>query len=212
MPKVIVNTAGRIAGLFLLTIFIIIPAVAQSTGGVKGKVRTLRGDRIGDVTITARQSSKDVKSVKSDANGAFELSGLEPGTYDLVFDASGYTSAVKYNVQIKKKISDLGDRLFLSVDKGTQVIVNGSVFFKEGTSVTGAKVDVEKVRSDGSTQKVASVYTNIYGEFTFRQPQGAAKYRMTVKYKDATASKDIEVETAAVYRIAISLDIARQDK
>jgi len=73
-------------------------------------------------------------------------------------------------------------------------------------------VEVEKVRSDGSTQKVATVYTNIYGEFTFRQPQGAAKYRMTVKYKDTAASKDLEVETAAVYRIAISLDIARQDK
>ena len=212
MPNQIANAAGRIAGLLFLIILFLVPAFTQDTGGVKGKVRNLRGDRIGDVTITARQSSKDVKSVKSDANGEFTLSGLEPGTYDFIFEASGYSAAVKNNVQVKKKISDLGDRLFLSIDKGTQVIVNGSVFFKEGTSVTGAKVEVEKVRSDGSTQKVATVYTNIYGEFTFRQPQGAAKYRMTVKYKDTAASKDLEVETAAVYRIAISLDITRQDK
>jgi hypothetical protein len=35
---------------------------------------------------------------------------------------------------------------------------------------------------------------------------------MTVKYKDATASKEIEVDSAMVYRLAISLDITRQDK
>jgi hypothetical protein len=54
--------------------------------------------------------------------------------------------------------------------------------------------------------------TNIRGEFIFRQPDGAAKYRMTAKFRDATATKDIEVTTAAIYRLAISLDINRQEK
>lgn len=213
MPNIFEYKPGRLVGLLLLSVLFLTPALAQSTGGVKGKIRNLRGDKLGSVTVTARKSSQDIRSVKSDSKGEFVMDGLEPGVYDIVFEANGYSSAVKNNVQVKqKKIADLGDRLFLSVDKGTQVIVNGSVFFKDGTSVTAAKVDVEKVRSDGSTVKVGSVYTNIYGEFVFRQPQGAAKYRMTVKYKDTTASKEIDVESAAVYRLAISLDITRQDK
>ena len=53
--------------------------------------------------------------------------------------------------------------------------------------------------------------TNIYGEFSFRQPEGAATYRLTAKYKNHTASKDIEVDNAAIYRLAISLDVSRQE-
>ncbi len=54
--------------------------------------------------------------------------------------------------------------------------------------------------------------TNIRGEFVFRQPDGPAKYRMTAKFRGATATKDIDITSAAVYRLAISLDINRQDK
>jgi hypothetical protein len=187
--------------------------MAQETGGVKGKIRNLRGDRIAGATVTARQNSKDVRSVQSNAKGEFVLDGLESGTYNIIFDAAGYSTAIKNNVEIKrKKIVDMGDRLFLSIDKGTQVIVNGSVFFKEGTSVTGAKVEIEKVGSDGSTTKVGTVMTNVSGEFTFRQPQGAAKYRITARYKDSSATKEIEVDSAAIYRTAISLDMSRNDR
>jgi hypothetical protein len=180
---------------------------------VKGKIRNLRGDRIAGATVTARKNSNDVRSVKSNSKGEFLLDGLETGTYNIIFDASGYSTAIKNNVEIKrKKIVDMGDRLFLQIDKGTQVIVNGSVFFKEGTSVTGAKVDIEKIASDGSTSKVGTVMTNISGEFTFRQPQGSAKYRITAHYKDSSASKEIEVDSAAIYRTAISLNISRDER
>ena len=79
-------------------------------------------------------------------------------------------------------------------------------------SVTAAEVKVERVNTDGSTKKIGTVMTNIYGEFTFHQSEGSAKYRMTAKYKDATATKDIDVTSAAIYRLAISLDINRQEK
>jgi hypothetical protein len=43
------------------------------------------------------------------------------------------------------------------------------------------------------------------GEFVFRLPPEAAKYRVTLK-ADGTepASKDVEVESAVVYRIALT--------
>ena len=38
-------------------------------------------------------------------------------------------------------------------DQGHLVIVNGSIFYKEGTSLGGAKIEVERVNADGSTKK-----------------------------------------------------------
>ncbi len=184
---------------------------AQGTGGVKGKVRNMAGQRIAGATITARRDSVDIRSVRSNNKGEFQLNGLDAGTYNFVFDAKGYSLGVKYGVDVKaNKTVDLGDRLIMQVDQGTQVIIRGSVFFKDGTSVTAAKVLVERVEADGSVRKMGTVVTNIYGEFVFKRPEGSAKYRMTASYKDVKASKEIEVDSAAIYRLAISLDTTRQ--
>lgn len=211
MHKLISYYPGRLAGILILTGLSLLPAFAQSTGGVKGKIRNLRGDRIADATITARQNSRDVRSAKSNAKGEFVLDGLESGLYNIIVDAPGYSTGIKNNVEIKRnKIVDLGDRLFLSIDRGTQVIVNGSVFYKDGTSVFGAKVDVEKVLQNGSVEKIGTYTTNISGEFTFRQPDAAAKFRITARHKKTSATKELEVESAAIYRFAISLDAERE--
>lgn len=208
----------------LLVLFVLSCAfvVAQETGGVKGRVRTAKGDGIASATVTARQNGEDVKSAASDAKGNFVLENLKPGNYNIVFNKSGYSSGVLYNVEVKKKkTSDLGGRLILTVDQGTQVIIKGTVFDQAGRSIAGAKVDIEKILSDGSTQKINSGYTssgsdpgirggdgNARGEFTFRFGEGAAKYRVTASVKDATASKIIEVDNAAIYRLAITLNPA----
>lgn len=180
---------------------------AQETGIVKGKVRSNKGDGIGGVSITARQNGSDVKSAKSDDKGNFTLNGLRPGIYNFVFDRNGYGSAVKYNVEVKKdKTVDLGDRLILNTDAGTQVIVKGSVFDQNGRSVYGAKIEIQKVNGDGSTRKIGSGYTSESGEFTFRFKEGSAKFRVVASAKGTSASKDVEVESAAIYRTAITLN------
>ncbi len=183
-------------------------AKAQETGGVKGKVRSSNDSPIAGATITARQNGVDKKSVRSGGKGEFVLDGLTPGVYNFVFDASGYATGVKFNVNVKKgKITDLGDNLRLTVDQGTMVIVRGSVFFKDGRSVPGARVEYARVRSDGSLQKIGETVASYDGEFGFRQREGAAKLRITVRYKDAVATKDLDVDSAQIYRIAISLDV-----
>ncbi|MDQ6786233.1 MAG: carboxypeptidase-like regulatory domain-containing protein [Acidobacteriota bacterium] len=199
--------------LLLAVIFVFSSAVifAQETGGVKGKIRTTKGDAIAGVNIIARQQGKDIKSVKSDGDGKFVLSGLQNGIYNIVFDKSGYSLGIKYNVEIKKnKVIDLGERLVLGVDKGTQIILKGSVFNQDGRSVGGARVEIEKFLSDGSTKKVASGYTDISGEFSFRFPEGATKFRVTASLKNATARKEVEVGSAAIYRLAISLKMDKE--
>jgi len=207
------NSAAAL--VFFLAAFCLIPAAyAQSTGGVRGKVRTVKGDGIANASVTARKSGKDVKSVTADNKGNFVLEGLESGVYNIVFDAPKYSAGVLYNVEVKKnKIHDLGDKnLILTPDQGLFVIVKGSVFYKEGVSLPGAKVEIEEMNADGTMRKLGSTLTNISGEFTYRKPEGAAKLRVKASFKGVTAAKEVEVNSAAIYRLAITLDISRAEK
>lgn len=199
-------------GLFIVVIALSAVGVfAQSTGGVKGKVRTPDGDGIANASVTARQDGENLKTVKTDNDGKFLLEGLQTGRYNLVFEADGYSSGVFYNVEVKKKkTEDLGSRLILRVDEGTQVIIRGSVFSPSGHSIYGAKVEIEQLSENGKTRKVGSGYTSQSGEFIFRFPEGTAKYRVTVSAKGEEASKEIEVDTAAIYRLALTLNLDKK--
>lgn len=197
----------------LLAVFLCLSAIlalGQNTGGIRGKVRSVKGAGIPDATVTVKQKGVGVKSVKSDSKGDFTIEGLEEGNYNLVFEARGYSSGVLYNIEVKKKkIRDLEDRLILSTDQGTQVIIKGSVFDRDGRSLTAAEIKLEKLGSDGSARKLGTAMSTVSGEFTFRQPEGTAKFRITATYKGKSASKEIEVDTAAIYRLALSLDVTR---
>jgi hypothetical protein len=198
---------NRLAVLLLCLAFLTVAAAAQSTGGVKGKVRTTKGSGIPSATVTARKKGVDVKTTKANSSGDFVLDGLETGRYNVVFEAPGYSSGVLYNVEVSKnKTSDLGDRLILTPDQGNQIIVKGSVFDKQGFSVPGAKIEIERVNADGSVRTLGNTFTSSDGEFTFR-PQSAAKIRVTATYKGVTGTKDIDVDEPAIYRLAINLDI-----
>ncbi len=191
----------------ILSLALFVGFAAAQESGVKGKVRDAKGGGIGGAKITARQDGKDVKSSTSDGNGNFQLTGLKSGTYNLVVDKSGYSAGLLYNVEVKdNKVRDLGKRLILTVDQGTLVIIKGSVFDPNGRSVSGAKVEVEKVLNDGSTKKVGSSNASYSGEFTFRFPEGAAKYRITAFADGEKQSKEVEVDSAAIYRLAITLN------
>lgn len=210
-----IGFAARFRSAAFILAVITIAAVSgfAQSGGIKGIVRNMRGSGIPGATVTARQNGSDVKSATAGNKGEFVLTGLNKGAYNVVFEARGYASGVLYNVVVKGNgVSNLGDRLILSADQGTLVIVKGSVFYKEGTSVTGAKVDLERVAADGSVKRIASTTTNLSGEFTFKQPEGAAKLRVTAKYNSSTKSKDLEVAEPAIYRLSIILDIPRSEK
>ncbi len=204
--------AGHLAVLAAILI-LAASALAQSSGGLKGKVRNTRGSGIGGATVTARLDGKDVKTVTANAKGEFTLDGLTAGIYNLVFEAKGYSSGVLYKVRVVSGVvGDLGEKLILSPDQGSLVIVKGSIFFKDGTSVVGAKVEMERVNSDGSVKKLGSGMTNISGEFAFRQPEGPAKLRIIAKYEGTTGTKEIDVSEPAIYRLAITLDRVKDEK
>jgi hypothetical protein len=187
-------------------------AFAQGATGAKGKVRNAKGDGLGGATVTARLKGDDVKSVQTDKKGNFEMTGLEPGVYNFVFEKQGYGAGIKYNVEIKRdSIVNLGDNLSLMIDQGTLVLINGSVYNQDGRSITGAKIEIERINGDGSTKKIGTGYTSVSGEFTFRQPDASAKFRVTATFKGVSGSKEVTVESAGVYRLAIRLELPKEE-
>ena len=201
---------GHIAILILVSGAV---ALAQSTGGLKGTIRTVKGGGIPDATITVKKKGVGVKSARSDAKGDFLVEGLAEGLYNLTFEAPGYSAGTLYNVEVKKnKVRELSERLILTSDQGTQVIIKGSVFDKYGRSLTAAEIKLEKIDSNGGARKMGNSMTSVSGEFTFRQAEGAAKFRVTASYKGVTGSKEVEVDSAAIYRMAITLEVSRDGK
>ena len=62
-----------------------------------------------------------------------------------------------------------------------------------------------QILEDGSTKKIDGRFTTETGSFVFRLSPETAKYRVTLKSDNvAPVSKDVEIDGAAVYRVALS--------
>jgi hypothetical protein len=63
-----------------------------------------------------------------------------------------------------------------------------------------------KIQEDGNTKKIDSRITTETGSFAFRLSPEVGKYRITLKVdSDEPIIKEVEVDGAAVYRVALSL-------
>lgn len=178
----------------------------KSTGAIKGKVRVETGTPAG-VTVVVRRGEKEVTRAETQKNGEFLVSRLEPGKYGLTFRKAGLSIGTMEDVEVKAgKTRSLGDRLILTIDEGSIAFIGGSVFTADGHSVPNAKVELARVMEDGTVKKVDGRITTETGSFKFRLSPEPAKYRVSVKSGGAEpVSKDVEIDGAAVYRVALSL-------
>lgn len=192
-------------------LFLVTAAGAQdrSTGGIKGKVRVETGAPAG-VTVVVRQNEREVNRVVTDKSGSFLVQRLPAGKYALTFRKPGLSVGTIENVDVKAgKTRSLGDRLILTIDEGSIAFIRGSVFNQEGRSMAGAKIELAKIQEDGSTKKIDGRVTNETGSFVFRLTPDPAKYRVTVKLANAEPlTQDVEIDGAAVYRVALSVPAA----
>ena len=177
----------------------------RSSGSIKGKVRAETGSAAG-VTVVVRQGDNEVKRGETDKNGEF-LIRVAPGVYGLTFRKPGLSVGTIENVEVKAgKTRSLGDRLVLTIDEGSIAFIRGSVFNSEGRSVPNAKVELARLLEDGTVKKIDGRVTTETGSFVFRLSPQTAKYRLTVTGGSTPlVTKDLEVDGAAVYRIALSL-------
>lgn len=181
-------------------------SAAQATGGVKGRVEVDSGHAPSGVVVAALRGEDEVARVETDRKGQFELGGLAPGVYRLTFRKSGLKSAELKQFQIRAgKVGSLGTRVFMPLDEGSIAFLSGSVFDAVGRSVRGARVELSVVGADGSVRKIDGRVTNQTGQFTFRLRPDAARYRVRAKAEAGEDEKEIEIEGAMIYRVALSL-------
>jgi hypothetical protein len=177
----------------------------KTLGAIKGKVRVETGTP-GGVTVVVRRGETEVTRSTTGKSGEFLVSRLTPGIYGLTFRKTGLSIGSIEDVEVKAgKTRSLGDRLILTIDEGSIAFLSGSVFNADGRSVPNAKVELSVILEDGSTKKIDGRVTTETGSFKFRLGPEAAKYRVSVKTDGAPVTKDVEVDGAAVYRVALSL-------
>ena len=178
----------------------------KSLGTIKGKIRVETGTPAG-VTVVVRRGETEVTRVETQKGGDFTISRLTPGVYGLTFRKPGLSIGTIEEVEVKAgKTRSLGDRLILTVDEGSIAFLSGAVFSPDGRSVPNAKVELARIRDDGSTKKIDGRLTTETGSFKFRLSPDAAKYRVTVKTNGSQpVTKDVEIDGAAVYRVALNL-------
>ena len=194
---------------FLLAVFVmsanVLLAQDKSFGSIKGKVRVETG-MPGGVTVLVRRGQTEVARGETQKNGDFLISRLAPGVYGLTFRKPGLSVGTIEDVEVKAgKTRSLGDRLILTVDEGSLAFVAGSVFSADGRSAAGMKVELTRVLEDGSEKKIDSRITTETGSFKFRLAPEHSKYRVSVKAGDEPVTRDVEVDGAAVYRVALNL-------
>lgn len=196
--------------LFLLAVILAATGMAlgqdKSLGAIKGKVRVETGTP-GGVTVVVRRGETEVTRSTTQKNGEFLVSRLTPGIYGLTFRKTGLSIGTIEDVEVKAgKTRSLGDRLVLTIDEGSIAFLSGSVFNAAGRSVPNAKVELFTILADGSTKKIDGRITTETGSFKFRLSPEPGKYRVSVKTDGAEpVSKDVDIDGAAVYRVALSL-------
>ena len=164
------NLAVRAAALFAAVLLLSNPATAQMTrGAVSGTVRDQTAGAIPGVTVTATNSdTAATRSALSDAIGFYRLPALEPGTYTVRAELSGFTSfstTVKINADTEVKI-DVGLKV---ASLGESVTVEGSVSSIElnrtsptvGTTSTARQVVELPLSADRNVNNLIATSPNV---------------------------------------------------
>ena len=183
-----------------------------TTGGISGRVRVEPGMSAAGVGVSVRRGAEEVAETSTGPKGEFEFRGLAPGSYGLTLRKPGLQVGKIEDVEVRAgKTVSLKEGLYLPVDEGSIAFIRGSVFHASGLSLLGARVELARVEGDGSLKKLDSRVSNATGSFAFRLPPGRARYRLTAKADGMeTASEEVNVEGAAIYRVALSLSPARK--
>jgi len=194
-----------VLSLILLAISVVQGQDNKSTGEIKGKVRVEVG-KPADVSVIVREGEREVRRVATDKNGDFLVSKLAPGRYGLTFRKPGLSVGTIEDIEVKPGKTRALKNLILTIDEGSIAFIRGSVFSSEGRSVPNAKVELAKVMEDGTAKKIDGRLTTETGTFVFRLSPDLAKYRVSVKPEGADPIiKDVDIDGAAVYRVALSL-------
>jgi hypothetical protein len=190
----------------LLLLILSVGCLAQDkTGAIKGKVRVEQGSP-GGVAVILLDGEREVTRAATDKKGEFTIAHIVPGVYGVKFRKPGLSVGSIDGLEVKGGKTRALHDLILGIDDGSIAFLRGSVFTESGRSVPGVRIELARILSENSVQKIDARVTGETGEFVFRLSPETAKYRVTAKAEGAQlVSKDVEIDSAAVYRVALTL-------
>jgi hypothetical protein len=198
-------TKTAFASLLLLLLSVTALSQDKTTASIRGKVKVEQGTPVG-VNVILFQGEQEVTRATTDKKGEFTIARVNPGVYTVTFRKPGLAVGSIPNLDLKAGQKRVLHDLVLGIDDGSIAFLRGSVFTESGRSVPGVRVELARIVSDNSLQKIDARVTGETGEFVFRLSPETARYRVTVKADKAEpVSKDVEVDSAAVYRVALTL-------
>ena len=101
-------TRSRIAMLFVAALATLaLPATARAQSAFAGVVKDATGAVLPGVTVEASSPAliEKVRSVTTDANGAYKIENLRPGTYTLTFNLPGFSSVKKDAIELQSNFT-----------------------------------------------------------------------------------------------------------
>jgi len=101
-------TRSRIAMLFAVALAsVALPATARAQSAFAGVVKDATGAVLPGVTVEASSPAliEKVRSVTTDANGAYKIENLRPGTYTLTFNLPGFSSVKKDAIELQSNFT-----------------------------------------------------------------------------------------------------------
>ena len=180
-------------------------AQAKTTAAIKGKVRVEKGSPAG-VAVLLLQGEKEISRTVTSKKGDFVISRVLPGSYSIKFRKPGLSVGSIDGLEVRAGKTRALHDLILGIDEGSIAFLRGSVFTESGRSVPGVRVELSRILAENSVQKIDARVTGETGEFVFRLSPETAKYRVTLKADGAEPiSKDVEIDSAAVYRVSLTL-------
>ena len=154
-------------GLLISALLILssaLPAFAQSSGAITGVVRNAGGEPMPGATVTAiNQDTGTSRGARSDANGAYSLTGLAPGLYSVSAELPGYGRTGRQEVRLA---ADQAATLNLTLDLKVAEEVTVTAMKREGedtvfsTPVSIAAPTEEVLRERGA-ETIEAVASNV---------------------------------------------------
>src|SRR5258708_26397608 len=101
-------TRSRIRILFAVALaFLALPTAARAQSAFAGVVKDATGAVLPGVTVEASSPAliEKVRSVTTDANGAYKIENLRPGTYTLTFNLTGFSTVKRDAVELQSNFT-----------------------------------------------------------------------------------------------------------
>jgi hypothetical protein len=135
----------------LIVVLVSLPAVAQQTGSITGRVTASDGSALPGVTVEAKSDVLPQPRVTTtDSNGDYQLPALQPGVYTLTFTLAGMETATR------RADALLGQATQMNVKLGVQGVAESITVTAESTLVDQTSTALKSGLSQNQIRQLPS--------------------------------------------------------